>query len=743
MRTHVSGLAAESASERKAVAFHLFLTPKALQGLGGNAPTIMMFIHHLRSLNHTVDYFLCRAEFVRALATRRYDVVALSGVEKDIAHLLRLAVAAKRADPCTVTTIGGFATATYGPLLLRHPAVDCVFYGESEYSFPLFLKHLPPRRDRSGLVVRAPRSADRTVAAFHRLWGRETYRSPISSDTARSLIESRFTRSCSDATRPTFAIPMNNVSLKTSEGRVLHARERRPVHRDVVPLAGEIDALLGFDLASIATAPSWAGDARPRRGRRTPATFSSLGLYLQRGCPTTPRCDICSISYRAGRRPRIEAVEALLDRAYEARVALGQGHLWSVTFADDCFAADRTWTLELCDMLHRNPQRFLFGAQTRPQDLLRGGAPDVALIRALRGARVALAIGVESFDPRRLTLMGKTRQPEDYLRCATEVLDACLSEGLLTTIYVILATPESALLDVATELNQCAALSLRSVRSFGTLPLVNLIRCVVPNSTNAFTMKRTERRYDLPITARGATIRVLTSGPVHDRVIPLALVEGPAGTRVESLRIPVRFVHDCWIEEAWSEADGRMAAHKRANPRLGPLRDYQLALHAKLAEAVESTARARDCPSRREVVEAASAARERLTEAEALALARYRALKRDCDKALRALIWTGDRLDRRRILRSAPHERTRMCLEAQLRLFRLASTVDEVRAAWLDRQYRIAPFRALHSLGFELSLSDEWVRLFAAAKGLEEVLATGGEVPDASFIARTADAVAV
>ncbi|MFO0973154.1 MAG: radical SAM protein [Phycisphaerae bacterium] len=143
-----------------------------------------------------------------------------------------------------------------------------------------------------------------------------------------------------------------------------------------------------FDTAPIAT---------PRKDLLSPADYLIYNsIQTTRGCPHS--CNFCTTPGVFGRKFRLRTVSDIVDEIKEAKERFGS---WCFIFADDDFAGNHKWAMELCAALE--PLKISWASQC---DILIS-RNDALLAAMRRSGCVGLILGLESRKQDTLSEAGK------------------------------------------------------------------------------------------------------------------------------------------------------------------------------------------------------------------------------------------------------------------------------------------------------------------------------------------------
>jgi radical SAM superfamily enzyme YgiQ (UPF0313 family) len=163
--------------------------------------------------------------------------------------------------------------------------------------------------------------------------------------------------------------------------------------------------------------------------RNFPDGISTMYLYLSRGCPFG--CSFCMEPSKERRwrafSPQ-DAVELIMDvtRRFD---------LFSVGISDACFGMNRAWRKEFIRQLVDRRPEFWVVFETRPEYIDR---EDIELLSQIK---LEIQFGIESGSPDMLRIMKKTRQPEKFLECFSQISHDLSEHEILHRANLILNHP--------------------------------------------------------------------------------------------------------------------------------------------------------------------------------------------------------------------------------------------------------------------------------------------------------------
>lgn len=168
----------------------------------------------------------------------------------------------------------------------------------------------------------------------------------------------------------------------------------------------------------------------PVTGRFPLCTFG-FDMITSRGCPYP--CRFCQPMQKLtfGQKVRHHSVEYVVEQIKELVVDYSATY---VHFVDDTFTLDKKWTLELCELMQRDPPGLRYWTASSRADCV-----DKNILKALRDAGcVRMNFGFESGSLRILDILDKRLTPEQSL----ETAQICRELGILVIANFILGVPD-------------------------------------------------------------------------------------------------------------------------------------------------------------------------------------------------------------------------------------------------------------------------------------------------------------
>jgi len=221
-----------------------------------------------------------------------------------------------------------------------------------------------------------------------------------------------------------------------------------------------------------------------------------------------------------------------------------------VSFADDSFGQNSSWSLQVLVGLQQRRIQAYFRAQTRATSVI------WPLLQAMRSVGFfELAFGVESFLPERVEFLGKARNGCQYIAEAEETIVRTIMAGICPVVYLILADPLSTLTQLASEFDAIVQFLSRVYSRTSALPRISFSPVLLPLASTEIT-----------------------------RVFPTQSESLVAGTRC--LVVPRRFRLRSEVEQFLVRADEETRSLPRRRENLAVLPIYFRAL-AKAASEIE------------------------------------------------------------------------------------------------------------------------------------------------------------
>ncbi|HTY43627.1 MAG TPA: radical SAM protein [Patescibacteria group bacterium] len=154
------------------------------------------------------------------------------------------------------------------------------------------------------------------------------------------------------------------------------------------------------------------------------------GILSSRGCPG--RCTYCFHSL-FGRCFRYRSAKSVFNEIKYLHDKYGITH---INFIDDAFTINKKRLLDLCDMLIESRLPVEWVCATRIDFLDR----DI-IFKMKKAGCVMISLGIESCIPETLIKMGKTTNPEWYIRQSENVLKWCYEAGIRAGINILTGFP--------------------------------------------------------------------------------------------------------------------------------------------------------------------------------------------------------------------------------------------------------------------------------------------------------------
>jgi len=148
-------------------------------------------------------------------------------------------------------------------------------------------------------------------------------------------------------------------------------------------------------------------------------------INLSRGC--VGRCTFCTQSVSQHRYVclsidiALEIVESLKHLPKQVK---------TVFFSDPCFGYKKAWRREIFKAL-KQLRRLSFGVMMRIEPLQEDD------FELLADSNITLDIGVETFSPRMLRIMNKTKDPLSYIKIARKIIGYCFESNVSVEVNLL------------------------------------------------------------------------------------------------------------------------------------------------------------------------------------------------------------------------------------------------------------------------------------------------------------------
>lgn len=410
-------------------------------GHGGrfsNSPGLLPLIGHARRQGYDVRFVSSRDELLGAL-TATVDVVAVSSMERLLPRSIPVAAEIRARRPDAILMLGGNSIEPFA-CDLASTLFDIVATGECEHVFPGLLRAIALSRGRDvpgrpAAHVRIPGSARRS--------GCGDVGGALDGATLRAVLQATCQRV---------------EGQRVVEFAVSGVWARHAASGEVWVTEGPSSAPLAVDLDPACVMP-W--DIVDERG------WEVMEFYTQRGC-RWGRCEFCSVADRNIRALTHEKIIEVLREAPAHGVT-------TVSFSDDLFVQDVTWTRALLEQIVALDLGLQFRAQTMAN---RSVWPLLGLMRD--AGFIELAFGVETLSPERARFMVKSYDGKRYVANACETVERVAAAGILPVLYMILIDPRSTLIEAATELADAVILLDTVYSRTGVLPKLSFNPVMLP-----------------------------------------------------------------------------------------------------------------------------------------------------------------------------------------------------------------------------------------------------------------------
>ncbi len=212
--------------------------------------------------------------------------------------------------------------------------------------------------------------------------------------------------------------------------------------------------------------------------RSAPGKFDHLTYVSARGCPL--KCSFCSVSQQTIRAKSVPAV------IRDLRHIVGDLGYRRIAIEDNFFAHSPKRTLDLCTALShlRTEMNFTWDCQTRVESM-----QDPLIVKAMENAGCdAVYLGVESVVADQLLYLGKTLNPEHYLRVLeNRVLPKLLRSKIAIYLNLQVGLPGESQIDRHETFSFLERLGSRA-RSAGTrLTLFPQLNVIYPGTKHYYT----------------------------------------------------------------------------------------------------------------------------------------------------------------------------------------------------------------------------------------------------------------
>lgn len=489
------------------------------------APTILQFVQLLKNVGHEVDFSIDKEELLEKVASRNYDVVAVSILSSiELKENLITVIKVKEVDPRVVVVVGGHGVEDNAIPLSNAVGIDVVVEGEGDLVFPLILEYLKRAPENEELKVPleeslkfARKDVDFLGEELIELISSAQYKSPITEKQADCLKNIHIKRKIKGIE---ISFPLSGVIVNSRNGKHILKVDSEEAYEES-KRAWEEENKEEFPIGykefsrNLYTYPSrsemedlpldFPWDEIKKR------KWDGLSLYVQRGC-NWGKCSYCSVSNLPGRRYPVGKVLNVIEKAAE-------NGLTRITFEDDHFVQNRRWVENLLDKirLHGLSDKLIFGAMVRVESI------DYALLKKFKEANFRkLQIGVESFVLSKIKYFKKTSDgcELNYIKKSKEIISMCLREGIIPGVFIITTRPKAknALSEVSEELLLVSDIIKGSI-NYPVLPIFSFsdVLMAYPNSA------------------------LINSDEYNKTLVPLRVIRDGNKARVEYLEIPYIF----------------------------------------------------------------------------------------------------------------------------------------------------------------------------------------------------------
>jgi radical SAM superfamily enzyme YgiQ (UPF0313 family) len=212
--------------------------------------------------------------------------------------------------------------------------------------------------------------------------------------------------------------------------------------------------------------------------RSAPGKFEHLTYVSARGCPL--KCSFCSVSQQTIRAKSVSGVIS------DLRYIVGDLGYERIAIEDNFFAHSPKRTLDLCNALShlRTEMNFTWDCQTRVESM-----QDPLIVKAMENAGCeAVYLGVESVVADQLLYLGKTLNPERYLRVLEHrVLPKLMSSKIAIYLNLQVGLPGESGIDRRQTLSFIERLGSKA-RAVGTrLTLFPQLNVIYPGTKHYYT----------------------------------------------------------------------------------------------------------------------------------------------------------------------------------------------------------------------------------------------------------------
>lgn len=398
-----------------------------------NSPGLISLIGVTRKAGFDIEFIVSEADLFKALKTPNVDVIGISSMERLLQRSIEVAKKIRRFKPGIVLMIGGNSIDSFA-IDLTAGLFDIVVLGESEHTLPALLRALACAKGLS--------TGNTNPKGLHHVEG--TTKTVANSNSNGSLdarcidkiLHASFTRD--SYSHGKLEIRVGKVYVKdptrgkiwfmdepniNSSGIQKLTPQRFPTNIfNSAPLEEELDNLCIIPWGIIAN-----------------HEWKHFEFYTQRGC-RWGRCCFCSTGDRRVRALSPEKIADVISEAVLHGVEV-------ISFADDLFVQNPSWNRRLLDLLKERKIKASYRAQTTANRTV------WPLLRKMREVGfLELAFGVETLNPTRAEFMVKTFNGPKYVENVMETVLRTAEAGIYPVLYMIMADPNSSLLEIANEL---------------------------------------------------------------------------------------------------------------------------------------------------------------------------------------------------------------------------------------------------------------------------------------------------